>query len=101
MTTDYLSAGSLTWQNFSEYLSKIFDLSVAQLAEQTSGYHNVREAIVKSGSPFWVLKYLPESDWKCEDHRKTAKTTIYQLKSPPEGNNPVSPWMRISSFQKC
>ena len=76
MTTDYLSAGSLTWQNFSEYLSKIFDLSVAQLAEQTSGYHNVREAIVKSGSPFWVLKYLPESDWSSEDHRKTADKII-------------------------
>lgn len=76
MTTDYLSAGSLTWQNFSDYLSKIFNLSVAQLADQTSGYHNVRESVVKSGSPFWVLKYLPESEWSSEDHRKTAVKVI-------------------------
>lgn len=81
MTTDYLSAGSLTWQNFSEYLSKIFNLSVAQLAEQTSGYHNVREAVVKSGSPFWVLKYLPETEWSSEDLRKTADKVIDHIQT--------------------
>ncbi|MCD8238627.1 MAG: DUF6079 family protein [Clostridiales bacterium] len=52
MTTDYLSAGSLTWQNFSDYLGKIFNLPEGQLAEQTTGYHNVREAISQSGCPF-------------------------------------------------
>lgn len=76
MTTDYLSAGSITWQNFSEYLSKIFDLSVAQLAEQTSGYHNVREAVTKSGAPFWVLKYLPDSSWSSVDLHDTAAKVI-------------------------
>ena len=81
MTTDYLSAGSLTWQNFSEYLSKIFNLSVAQLAEQTSGYHNVREAVVKSGSPFWVLKYLPETEWSSEDLRNTADKVIDHIQT--------------------
>ena len=81
MTTDYLSADSLTWQNFSEYLSKIFNLSVAQLAEQTSGYHNVREAVVKSGSPFWVLKYLPETEWSSEDLRNTADKVIDHIQT--------------------
>ena len=81
MTTDYLSAGSLTWQNFSEYLSKIFNLSVAQLAEQTSGYHNVREAVVKSGSPFWVLKYLPETEWSSKDLRNTADKVIDHIQT--------------------
>ena len=81
MTTDYLSAGSITWQNFSEYLSKIFNLSEAQLAEQTSGYHNVREAVVKSGSPFWVLKYLPETEWSSEDHRKAADKVIDHIQT--------------------
>ena len=76
MTADYLSAGSLTWQNFSEYLAKIFNLSDAQLAEQTSGYHNVREAVVKSGSPLWGLKYISETEWSSEDHRKTASKVI-------------------------
>lgn len=81
MTTDYLSAGSLTWQYFSEYLSKIFNLTVAQLAEQTSGYHNVREAVVKNGSPFWVLKYLPETEWNNEDLRKTADKVIDHIQT--------------------
>lgn len=81
MTTDYLSAGSLTWQRFSEYLSRIFNLTEGQLAEQTSGFHNVREAVVKCGSPFWVLKYLPESDWSNEDHRKTADKIIDHIQT--------------------
>ena len=81
MTTDYLSAGSITWQHFSEYLSKIFNLSVSQLAEQTSGYHNVREAVVKCGSPFWVLKYLPENEWSNEDLRKTADKVIDHIQT--------------------
>ena len=76
MTTDYLSAGSITWQNFSEYLGKIFGLTESQLAEQTTGYHNVREAVTKSGTPFWALKYLPEGTWNNEDLRDAASKII-------------------------
>ncbi len=76
MTTDYLSAGSITWQNFSPYLEKIFNLTVAQLAEQTTGYHNTREAVTKSGAPFWVLKYLPAESWTSEDLRSVAENVI-------------------------
>lgn len=76
MSTDYLSAGSITWQNFSEYLEKIFNLTVAQLAEQTTGYHNVREAVTKSGAPFWALKYLPKDAWPNEELRSTGMKVI-------------------------
>lgn len=76
MSTDYLSAGSITWQNFSEYLEKIFNLTVAQLAEQTTGYHNTREAVTKSGAPFWALKYLPKDAWPNEDLRNTGLKVI-------------------------
>lgn len=76
MTTDYLSAGSITWQHFSEYLEKIFNLSVAQVAEQTTGYHNAREAVTKSGAPFWALKYLPANTWTSEDLRMSAEKVI-------------------------
>lgn len=77
MTTDYLSAGSVTWQNFSEYLGRIFNLTTAQLAEQTSGYHNVREVVTKTGTPFWVLKYLPKSEWNNNiDMQKKANEVI-------------------------
>ena len=75
-TTDYLSAGSITWQHFSEYLEKIFNLSVAQVAEQTTGYHNAREAVTKSGAPFWALKYLPANTWTSEDLRMSAEKVI-------------------------
>ena len=76
MTTDYLSAGSITWQNFSQYLENIFDLTVAQLAEQTTGYHNTREAVTKSGVPFWILKYLPAESWPSEDMHSAAEKII-------------------------
>lgn len=76
MSTDYLSAGSITWQNFSEYLEKIFNLTVAQLAEQTTGYHNTREAVTKSGAPFWALKYLPKDAWPNEDLRNAGLKVI-------------------------
>lgn len=76
MTTDYLSAGSITWQNFSDYLGKIFNLNQAQLAEQTTGYHNVREAVTKSGAPFWALKHIPDASWSSEDLKNTAEKVI-------------------------
>lgn len=76
MTTDYLSAGSVTWQNFSDYLGTIFNLSAEQLAEQTTGYHSTREAVTKCGAPFWVLKYLPDETWPSEDLRNTAAKVI-------------------------
>lgn len=79
MTTDYLSAGSLTWQHFSEYLAKIFDLSPEQLAEQTTGYHNVREAVTKSGAPFWALKYLPDEAWSSAELRETGDKVINHI----------------------
>lgn len=81
MTTDYLSAGSITWQKFSEYLGSIFGLTEAQLAEQVSGYHNVREAVTKSGAPFWALKYLPENDWSSADFRATADKVIDNIQT--------------------
>jgi hypothetical protein len=76
MTTDYLSAGSITWQNFSDYLVKIFNLSTAQLAEQTTGYRNVREAVAQCGTPFWALKYIPSDAWNNEDLRDFAGKVI-------------------------
>lgn len=76
MTTDYLSAGSITWQNFSHYLEKILGLDTAQVAEQTTGYHNAREAVTKSGAPFWALKYLPANTWTSDDLRTSAEKVI-------------------------
>ena len=61
MTTDYLSAGSVTWQNFRNYIKKIFKLDDGQTANETEGMRSVRERITQTGAPFWCLKYLSEN----------------------------------------
>jgi len=60
MTTDYLSAGSVTFQNFRDYAKAFFGLTDVQVANETECWRNIREAITKSGSPLWTLKYLDE-----------------------------------------
>ena len=62
MTTDYLSAGSVTWQNFRNYIKKIFKLDDGQTANETEGMRSVRERITQTGAPFWCLKYLSETE---------------------------------------
>ena len=61
MTTDYLSAGSVTFQQFRQYAKYILNLSDAEIANETACWHNMREAVTKTGSPFWALKYLPDA----------------------------------------
>lgn len=39
MTTDYLSAGSLTWQNFSDYLAKIRHAGISSVSLLTKSSH--------------------------------------------------------------
>lgn len=63
MTTDYLSAGSITFQNFRDYAKPIFNLSDAQVANETECWRNIREAITKSGSPLWAMKYLEDDTY--------------------------------------
>lgn len=60
-TTDYLSAGTVTFQRFRDYAKVIFNLSDSQIATETSCVQFIRNAITKAGTPFWALKYLPES----------------------------------------
>lgn len=62
-STDYLSAGSITWQKFREYIKKIFNLNDGQTANETEGMRSVRESITAAGAPFWCLKYLPACDY--------------------------------------
>lgn len=81
VTTDYLSAGTVTWQNFSEYLGKIFNLPAGKLVEQNSGYQNVREAIMLCGVPFWALKYLPDSEWTSVELKETANQIIDNIQA--------------------
>lgn len=63
MSTDYLSAGSVTFQAFRDYMKSIFGLSDDLVANETVCYQNMREAITKLGVPFWALKYLPDNSY--------------------------------------
>lgn len=80
MTTDYLSAGSLTFQKFREYAKRILNLSSdAQVANETECWHNMREAVTKAGSPLWALKYLPEETYRSQDFKDAALQIVDNL----------------------
>ena len=88
MSTDYLSAGSVTWQSFREYIKKIFNLNDAQTANETEGMHSVRECVTAAGAPFWSLKYLAESDYGNSNMKEVACQIIdnIQVFIAQEGN---------------
>ncbi len=87
-TTDYLSAGSVTWQNFREYIKKIFKLDDGQTANEIEGMRSVRECIIKAGAPFWCLKYLSEEEFGGKGMKEVACKIIdnMQVFISQEGN---------------
>ena len=88
MTTDYLSAGSVTWQNFRNYIKKIFKLDDGQTANETEGMRSVRERITQTGAPFWCLKYLSETELGGIEMKEAAGKIIdnMQVFISQEGN---------------
>lgn len=88
MTTDYLSAGSVTWQNFRDYIKKIFKLDDGQTANETEGMRSVRERITQTGAPFWCLKYLSETELGGIEMKEAAGKIIdnMQVFISQEGN---------------
>lgn len=61
--SDYLSAGSITFQHFRDYVKDIVKLTDAQVATEAECCRNMRAAITQSGAPFWALKYLPDGTY--------------------------------------
>lgn len=88
MSTDYLSAGSITWQKFRAYIQKIFHLNDGQTANETEGMRAVRESITAAGAPFWCLKYLSENDYGNAEMQEIAIRIIdnMQVFISQEGN---------------
>lgn len=81
MSTDYLSAGSVIWQNFREYLKKLFGLTDGQTANEVEGMRSVRECIISAGAPFWSLKYLPAEEYGNEDFNTAAIQIIDNMQT--------------------
>lgn len=88
MSTDYLSAGTVTWQKFRDYIKKIFNLNDGQTANETEGMRSVRERITATGAPFWCLRYLSESDYGNAEMKNVANKIIdnMQVFISQEGN---------------
>ncbi len=76
MTTDYLSAGSVTFQRFRDYAKRILHLTDAQVANETECWHSSREAITVVGAPFWALKYLPDESYGSVELKKAGLEII-------------------------
>lgn len=81
MTTDYLSSGSETFRLFKDYAKGIMSLTDIQVANETECWHNMREAVTKSGSPFWTLKYLPDTVYGNPDNKRIANDIVDQMQN--------------------
>lgn len=79
LTTDYLSAGSVAFQNFRKYIQKIMALSDAQVANETECVRNMREAVVHSGAPLWALKYISSETFGSADFATAAASIVDSL----------------------
>lgn len=79
MTTDYLSAGSITFQKFRDYAKAFFGLETLQVANETECWRNIREAITKSGAPLWSLKYLEDEAYINPNYRETTLKVVDAL----------------------
>lgn len=76
MSTDYLSEGSRTWQNFRDYLKRIFKLTDGQVANEIEGMRSVRECVTAAGAPFWVLKYLQDDEYGGVESKNIACSIV-------------------------
>ena len=79
MSTDYLSAGSVTFQNFRDYAKVIFELNDVQVANETECWRNIRESITKSGAPLWALKYLDETAYINPNYKNISLQVVDNL----------------------
>ena len=87
MTTDYLSSGSETFRLFRDYIKDIMALPDVKVANETECWHNMRESVTKSGSPFWTLKYLPQSEYGSADNQVVAKEIVDHIQRFIAQNN--------------
>lgn len=62
-------------------------LSDVKVANETECWHNMRVAVTNSGSPFWTLKYLPQSAYNNAENQTVAKEIIDNIQKFIEQNN--------------
>lgn len=72
MIGNTLSCGSKAWQNFKEYIQCIFALTDADVVSEEQARKYMREKLVTTGLPFWVMKYLREESFGSVEAKKKA-----------------------------
>ena len=76
LTTDYLSAGSVAFQHFRQYVQRMMKLTDGQVANETECVLNMREAISHSGVPLWAMKYIPVEKFGNADNEAVGRQII-------------------------
>ncbi|GHV30514.1 hypothetical protein FACS1894167_11480 [Synergistales bacterium] len=76
VTNNTLSSGSDTWRAFQPYAQKVFGLSLKEAVNEDEARKYIRERIVDAGTPFWVLKSVPEEKWGSSEMKEAADGII-------------------------
>ena len=74
-----LSSGSDIWQQFKKYMQSLFALSPEDAEEEQKTRMNIRQKIITTGAPYWVLKYLPEDAFGGAEERRIAVEIISRV----------------------
>lgn len=74
-----LSSGSEIWQQFKPYVQKIFKLSDNESANEEQARKYIKERIIKSGTPLWSIKYVPEDKFGGSDAKVIACRVVIAL----------------------
>lgn len=69
-----LSSGSAIWQQFKQYIQKLFSLSSQEAVSDAEARKYIKQAIIKNGVPIWALKYMPYEKFGSEEFKSIAIT---------------------------
>lgn len=74
-----LSSGSEIWQQFKPYAQNIFKLSPEESTNEDQTRKYIRERIIKTGTPLWVIKYISSDSFGGADSKEIVCKIIDSL----------------------
>lgn len=83
---DYLSSGSVAWQQFRGYAQSLFKYSSSdEVANETKARANIRDKVNKTGVPYWTLKYTSENEYGGNNNKSVAIQIVNYVQTFIEG----------------
>lgn len=79
VVNNLLSSGSEIWHQFRPYAQKIFKLTDQESANEEQARKYMKERIITSGTPLWVIKYLSEEKFGGSEAKDIASRMITAL----------------------